>query len=357
MEAYYLIDPKNLDRTPPTANYFRQAWAFCCDWAAGQNSFIRHTSGSTGAPKPIELSRNQFIASAKASQQALGLESDQTALVCLNINYIAGTMMLVRGMGIGLKMVVVEPSSDPLATLPADVSIDFAAFVPLQLQTMFENGHAARLNAFKTIIVGGAAVNATLAAQLQTFSAAVFSTYGMTETVSHVALQRLNGAEKSDFFQLLPKIETSTDERGCLRLRGAVSNHDWVQTNDVVEFIDNQHFKITGRADNIINSGGVKIQLEKVERAIEKVASELGLTNRFFAWHQPHDRLGQQLVLVVENSKNIPDLESLKTALTNELTPYEIPKIIISVEKFIETPTAKIDKGSTFAARLLEPSP
>ena len=357
MNDYYFIDPQHLDKTPPDSDYFRQAWAFCRDWANGQTTFVRHSSGSTGKPKPIELTRNQLIASAKASQEALGLMKNETALVCLNVNYIAGTMMLVRGMEIGLEMIVVEPSSNPLANLPTDVLIDFAAFVPLQLQTMLENGHATQLNRFKTIIVGGAAVNATLSAQLQQFSAAVFSTYGMTETVSHVALRRLNGATQSDFYELLPQIEATTDQRNCLRLRGVVTENKWIQTNDVVEFVDKQHFKLLGRADNIINSGGVKIQLEKVEQAIEKIASELGFSNRFFAWHQPHQSLGQQLILVVEKGGNIPALENLKTALTKHLTPYEIPKIIISVEKFIETPTAKIDKGSTFAARLLQSSP
>ena len=135
--------------------------------------------------------------------------------------------------------------------------------------------------------------------------------------------------------------------RGCLRLRGPVTNDEWVQTNDLVQFIDNQNFKLLGRSDNVINSGGVKIQLEKIERALEVV---LGPNLCFFAWHQPDETLGQKLVLVVQKLDNQPAITDLKTTLQPHLTPYEIPKLIYYVQKFIETPTGKIDKRATFEA-------
>jgi len=347
MHSFYQINPANLDPFPPSSEYFGQAWSFCHDWLAGTATFVRATSGSTGVPKPISLTRSQLQASASATQQALDLRQGEAALVCLNVGYIAGTMMLVRGLEIGLKMYVVAPTASPLADIPADIVIDFAAFVPLQLQTMLQNGAAARLNTFKKIIVGGAAVGDLLLQQIEQLQVPVFSTYGMTETVSHVALRRLNGPDKSAYYQLLPNIATATDPRGCLRLRGAVTNHEWVQTNDLVQFIDNQNFKLLGRADNVINSGGVKIQLEKIERALEMI---LAPNVRFFAWHQPDETLGQKLVLVVQKSDDKRVTEDLKTALLPHLTPYEIPKLVYYIEKFIETPTGKIDKRATFEA-------
>jgi o-succinylbenzoate---CoA ligase len=323
---------------------------FYKEWHRGNTEFVRHTSGSTGAPKAIVLSRAQMQASAQLTHDALQLRAGQTALVCLNVNFIAGTMMLVRCWEIGMTPLVVSPTSNPLREVGADAKIDFAAFVPLQLQTMLEANLHERLNAMQVIIVGGAAVSERLETQLQALTVPVFATYGMTETVSHVALKLLNTANKQLDFQLLPNIEHNTDERGCLRVRGAVSNHEWVQTNDLVTFTGEGCFRLEGRADNIINSGGVKIQLEKVERAVEQMSGELGLSERFFCWAQPDERLGQQLVLLVESPvTDAWSLDKIKNTLSPLLTAYEIPKAVLFVEKFSETATGKLDKRHTFA--------
>ena len=226
--------------------------------------------------------------------------------------------------------------------LSDDVAIDFVAVVPLQLQTILDTQRDERLNSLKAILVGGAPVGDTLGDAIQRLNVPVFSTYGMTETVSHVALRRLNGEEATDSYGLLEGVEAATDERGCLRLRGAVTNHQWIQTNDVVEFLGPRKFIIVGRADNIINSGGVKIQLEKVERAIEKTGL---IASRFFAWSEPDERLGQKLILVVESEKKL-DTELLQTRLLPELLTYELPKKVYFVKKFVETPTGKVDTVS-----------
>lgn len=344
---YYEIHPAKILQTPaPNDPYFRQAWEFCRDWALEKTAFVLHTSGSTGQPKPIMLTRAQMQASARMTAQALGLQEGNAALVCLNVAYIAGTMMLVRGMEIGLTMYIVPPSSQPFEALPEETNVDFAAFVPLQVQTMLES-QPSRLDSLKVILVGGAAINGPLLMKIKTVRALVFSTYGMTETVSHVALQRLNGASEADkSYQLLTGIEAAVDERNCLRVRGEVTNGEWVQTNDVVVFTGERHFQIVGRADNIINSGGIKIQLEKVERAFEQVWNR---STRYFAWWKPDERLGQRLILVLETSE-VVDVEALKKGLAFFLSPYEIPKELIRVEKFRETPTGKVDKRATFAS-------
>ncbi len=342
---YYEIIPDTILHTPPPADsYFRQAWEFCCLYLSGQQDFVLHTSGSTGQPKPIHLTRAQMQASAWMTQKALNLQAGQSALVCLNVAYIAGTMMLVRGMELGLKLCVTAPSSQPFDALPQDLKIDFAAVVPLQLQTLLEARQHNRLNALEVIIVGGAPVGNALLSEIQRLHVRVLSTYGMTETVSHVALRQLNGDNPSQQYTLLEGIEADTDERDCLRLKGAVTNQEWIQTNDVVIFYDKRQFEIIGRADNIINSGGIKIQLEKIERVVEQIWRR---SERFFAWGQPDERLGQKLILLVENAQLL-DNEKIKADLGTLLSAYEIPKEIHNIKKFVETATGKVDKRRTF---------
>jgi O-succinylbenzoic acid--CoA ligase len=209
---------------------------FCRDWLAGQEEFIVQTSGSTGAPKPITLRRRQMIASARATGAALGLAAGMTALVCLPVRYIAGRMMLVRGFELDLNLVIVEPTSDPLAALPEALTIDFAAYVPLQMQTLLDQALVAhndscfpddtahafryrrRLDALHAILVGGAPLTPALEMQIRQLAAPVYHTYGMTETVTHVALRRVNGAGA----RRLPsrRCRASPLRRGRARLSG-----------------------------------------------------------------------------------------------------------------------------------------
>ncbi|MFN4144192.1 MAG: AMP-binding protein [Runella sp.] len=332
----------------PSEAYWEQAYRFCKEWTEGKSQFLLHTSGSTGTPKPITISRQQMLASIRATQKALHLANGQTALVCLNVAYIAGTMMLARGMQIGLTMYVVPPSADPLQNLPDDISIDFMAVVPLQLQNMIDKGYHRRLDMMQSIIVGGAAVSDSLMEALQALKVPIYSTYGMTETASHIALRQLNGPTKSDFYEVLEGIQVATDSKGCLRICGDVTANQWVQTNDLLRFIDERHFEVLGRTDNIINSGGVKIQLEKVERALTPL---LPSSQRFFAFGLSDEVLGQKLILVLEGKQPF-DFEEIKQSLGNSLTRYEIPKEVFFIEKFTETPTGKIDKYAT-VSRLL----
>ncbi len=335
--------------TDPT-DYIAQTLTFCRDWLLGKENFTIHTSGSTGAPKPIQISRKQMEASAQATAQALNLQKGDTALVSLNTSYIAGKMMLVRGLQIEMDMIIVEPSADPLAIF-ADKSlirdIDFSAFVPLQLLTILESeqkeANLRLLNKMKAIIIGGAPVNAILENLLQNIQAPVYATYGMTETVSHIALKKLNGTDKSPYYQALPATEIGIDERDCLTIISPVTNFEKIITNDKVKLVSNKQFEWLGRVDNVVNSGGVKIQIEKVENEVDKVFLELNLYCRFVVIGLPDANLGEMLVLVLEqvtvnNSNAIIDL------LKQKLTKYEVPKKIIYLSKFPETATHKIDR-------------
>ncbi len=327
--------------------YQQNAELFCQQWQSGQATFHIQTSGSTGIPKTIELTREQMQASAKLTGKTFGLVAGDHALVCLNVEYIAGMMMLVRGMELGLKLTIIEPSSNPFKDISSNQKFDFAAFVPLQLQSILTENpeYQAILNNMKAIIVGGAAVSDSLLAQIQQLTVPVYSTYGMTEAVSHIAIRRLNGESKSPFFSTLEGVIIALDNRGCLKIKAAATNFEWIQTNDVVRLINYQTFELLGRADNIINSGGVKIQLEEIEKIIEQKLSNSSISPfRFFAYGIPDEQLGQKLILVLEGNE---DEKRQFSQIVNQITfpnKYQKPKIVLAIPVFAETPTGKIDK-------------
>ncbi|CCH52747.1 O-succinylbenzoic acid--CoA ligase [Fibrisoma limi BUZ 3] len=331
----------------PITPYDADALAFCRTWQSGQAEFVLHTSGSTGQPKPITLTRPQMQASARLTGQTLGLQPGDSALVCLNVRYIAGVMMLVRGLELGLQMTIIEPSGDPLADFPANTRFDFTALVPLQLQTILETAPEKLpiLNGMKAILVGGAATSPAQERSLQVITAPVYATYGMTETVSHIALRRLNGPAATEVFTSLEGVSIGTDERGCLHITSAATNGERVQTNDVVEMLDTSHFRLLGRADAIINSGGVKVQPEAVERIVQDVLAESGPVPRLFVAGLPDERLGQRVVVFVEHHPlDAEQWAAVQARVRDRLGPYHVPKDAITVDHFAETPTGKIDK-------------
>lgn len=331
----------------PRNPYFAQAYDFMEAWLGGQVEFVLHTSGSTGMPKPITLTREQLSASAAMTGKALSLGQDTRALVCLNIGYIAGLMMLVRGMELDWELTITEPASNPIASLDA-VAFDFVALVPMQLLAMLENpatreqaGHLGK------ILLGGAPVGAVLMQHIAALAVPVYQSYGMTETVSHIALRRLNGDEASDTYTLLPGITAGTDERGCLFISGPVTNGEQVQTNDLVE-ITGDSFQWIGRADNVINSGGVKIVLDQVDARIALAFRNMAISNAFFSWWEADEKLGQKLVLIVEGAASGVEAVALAAEIRKQVSAYANPKHIYFAEKFAKTATDKIDKRVTF---------
>ncbi len=332
---------------------------FCQQWLAGQTSFTINTSGSTGIPKPITITREQMVASARRTGATLGLQPGQHALICMPTRYIAGRMMLVRGFVLGLAMTVVEPGSDPLRGLLPEVHFDFTAVIPLQLQTLLAGPphYQATLNQMQAILIGGGPVSPALQEQLQIIRAPIYHTYGMTETITHIALRRLNGPQASAAFTPLAGVELGVDGRGCLNIRSEITQDQMVQTNDMVELRADKSFVWLGRWDNIINSGGVKVQVEKVENAVEQVlhaldAEQLG-ARRFFVGALPDDRLGETVTLVIEGTPLTQAQENaVRERLTTTLDKYEIPRRFYYLAQLAETPTRKIDR-KTSLLRLL----
>lgn len=332
------------------SHYTQQTLDFCHAWLNQQTSFTIHTSGSTGKPKPIQLSRAQMQKSAQMTGKALELKPQQRALVCLNTQYIAGIMMLVRGFELGLQMVVIPPSENPLKTLEASpnssLSFDFVALVPMQVQAILAHPQGETwLNHLYALIIGGAPVNYALAKRLKPLQSKIYVTYGMTETVSHIALRHINAKQRSDEYQLLPEVSIRQDARGCIEINSPTTLNQWITTNDLVTITDNSHFKWLGRVDRVINSGGVKVQVETVEQALDQAMSEAGIEQRFFVAGMPDPRLGEKIVAIVEGAGVASDVQQqILQRLGELLKKYEVPKKIYFVKEFAETPTAKIDR-------------
>lgn len=308
------------------------------------------TSGSTGNPRTVSFNRKQILGSISRTAQALGLMGAQKALLCIDPNYIGGKMMLFRALQSGMDLICVEPTSNPLLEdLPL---LDFAAFVPLQVDTILSNpASASRFTSIETVIIGGAAINPSLENKLSGSRNRVFQTYGMTETLSHIALRNLSMGEQD--FKPLPGIRITKDGRGCL-IAEIPEFERPVVTNDLIEVTGNDRFKWIGRIDNVINSGGVKIQPESLESKISDVLEKFETISGFFIAGKPDERLGEQITLVIEcRRKESPDIHAIRNSIQSTINRFEMPREIRMVEEFTKTPGGKLDRRATLAKSYL----
>jgi O-succinylbenzoic acid--CoA ligase len=297
-----------------------------------EDRFSLFTSGSTGKPKQIFFERKQLIFSAQQTINAFNLEKGDKLHLCLSTEHAAGFMMVIRALLGNMNLVIEESSS-----YPKDLeNLDFSAFVPMQIQNILKNEGAERLNKLKTIIIGGGALSDSLTQEIQKIRIPVYSTYGMTETLTHIAIRRLNPLKK--YFNVLPENKISQDERGCLIINSPVTNHKDLVTNDLVNFISEKEFEFLGRVDNVVNSGGYKIHIEELENKIEVIINH----QNFFLFKEKDDLLGERLLMVCEGKH-----ENLKTLLKNSLHRYEIPKEIYFVDEIFRAKLGKVDKQKT----------
>ncbi len=331
------------------ANPFQnEVLTFINQWYNGQTTFRLTTSGSTGKPQEIEISREQMAISAKNTINALNLLPDQTVLLCINPAFIGGKMMLVRALINNMNIVALEPSSNPLINMGTPV--DFIAVVPLQLTNILNNEQTKqKLDEAKAVIVGGGEIGPALEKDLQSITTSILATYGMTETVSHIALRQVNGAAKSKYFTAFDDVILSVDHRDCLTICAPVTNNQTIITNDRVELIDSQRFQWLGRVDNVINTGGIKIQAEEVEQKIEPIISKIS-SSRFFIYGISDELLGQRVTLFIEGEEK-NGMSILIDQFKAVLTRFELPKDIVFIQRFIETDNGKIQRQKTIESR------
>ena len=338
---------------------------FLAEWNNDSPYVEVKTSGSTGEPKRMLVEKQRMLNSAKITCDFLGLKPGDTALLCMSLDYIAGKMMVVRSIERGLRLIAVEASGHPLKeplirpplapptlggesnggcppTLGGENSggcppalgwekITFAAMVPMQVFNSLQvPEEKERLMQIKLLIIGGGAVDNAMENELRKFPNAVWSTYGMTETLSHIALRRISGPDASDWYTPFASVEIGQTEDDCLIINAPEVCAETLVTNDIVD-IKGNHFRILGRKDNVICSGGIKIQIEEIERELKPYVRVPYIISK-----RKDEKFGEVVVLLTEGSA-----DEAKSICEKYLPKYHIPKVYLHVDKIPFTETGK----------------
>jgi O-succinylbenzoic acid--CoA ligase len=288
------------------------------------------------------VEKRRMLTSAKATCDFLGLQPGDTALLCMSVDYIAGKMMVVRAIERNLNLVIVEPTSHPLATpIFSDEmgkKLDFSAMVPLQVYNSLRvPEERERLANIRHLIIGGGPLDPSLEDELRGFDNAIWHSYGMTETLSHIALRRVCGPEASPWFTPMPGVTLSVNEDQCLVIDAPHLCPERLVTRDVVEMEKErgpQRFKVLGRIDNVVITGGVKVHIEQVERALAP-----HIINPFLITKCPNSKFGEIVVMLLEGTD--ADIPTARSACEQYLDRYARPKHIFVVPSLPLTPTGK----------------
>ena len=329
---------------------------FLQEWTSPSETLLVHTSGSTGKPKPMWVEKQRMLNSAHITCDFLGLRPGDSALLCMSLDYIAGKMMVVRSIERKLRLFSVKPSGHPLSdeslAKMVEMDFDFVAMVPMQVyNTLQVPQERERLSRIKHLIIGGGAIDDALAEELRSLPGAVWSTYGMTETLSHIALRRLNGEEASEWYQPFDSVGVSLNSDGCLVIDAPLVCSEPLVTNDIAEIKQQETsshssdassslktssphvlFRIKGRKDNVICSGGIKIQIEEVENLLRQ-----HLDAPFLLAKKKDEKFGEIAVLVTESG----DLEGVEAICRQVLPKYWVPRQYLHFDQLPMTETGK----------------
>lgn len=324
-----------------TAPWKQELFNFILYWTDDTEISIEvPTSGSTGPPKPVRITKQQMINSAVMTQSYLGLKEKDTALLCLPVRYIAGKMMVVRAFTGKLDLYTISPAADPLSGFNASSHIDFCAMTPMQVHYSLSHSHGRdALQGISSLIIGGGSIPLPLRETLSSFSNKIFETYGMTETISHIAMRKI-APKAAEYFETLPGISIDTDERECLKIAAPALSSVPLITNDVVQIHHKDQFTWLGRADHVINSGGIKVHPEQMESLLAA-----HIEGRFAISSRKDRIVGEKVVLVLEQSPMKEEKErSLLEGLRKSISLPVYPKVIAYLEVFPETGSGKIDR-------------
>lgn len=308
--------------------------AFLQEWLNEDETVSGQTSGSTGSPKVMQLDKQRMMQSAMLTCSFLGLKAGDSALLCMPLRFIGAKMIVVRALVAGLNLVWVAPSSHPLRE--ARAVTDFAAMTPMQVRASLESPEEAeRLRSIRHLIIGGGAIDASLALELKTFPHAVWSTYGMTETLSHIALRRLSGPEASDWYTPFQGVSLALSPAGTLTIHAPAVCEETLVTKDLAVLDAEHRFRITGRLDNVINSGGIKVQIETLEALLK---DRLDLP--FLVTALPDELLGESVVLLAEGA--VQDCSCFQEGLPR----YWEPRHVFQVDALPLTESGKPDRAA-----------
>jgi O-succinylbenzoic acid--CoA ligase len=344
-ELQDLIEKKTSNTSVP--EWERKIFQFISNWIGPELTVSVTTSGSTGIPRKIDMPKILMRKSARLTGRTFNIAAKQRALCCLPVDYIAGKMMIVRALELGMDLTLAEPSLDLQIMVPED-SIHLAAMVPMQLHSSLDKKNGLNvLNTIKTLLLGGGTVSLRIRRALDGVRCAIFQTYGMTETVSHVAIRRLNGPDKTEEYKALKGIHFATTADNRLIINAPHLEIDSMETTDLVHLISPTRFKWLGRADNIINTGGIKIIPEVIEEKLEQIL----IGKSYFIGSLPNEKLGEVAVLVIKDKiwteRRIAHLDE---QINNVLGSYEKPRRTFFLKEFLLTPTGKIHRTNTLDA-------
>lgn len=324
-------------------NYYNKSpnlqklYLFLSEWFS-ENKYIQlQTSGSTGIPKLITVEKSKMLQSAAMTCKFFDLKANDKALLCLSTDYIAGKMMVVRAIYSGMNLYPQDSTGHPLSEISP--SYDFAAMVPLQVyNSIKENDESERLSRIRNLIIGGGAIDSELEEALRDFPNSIYSTYGMTETLSHIGLRKINGEDADKYYTPLPGVNLKLSDEQTLVIDAPLIADELIVTNDIAEIRSNGTFRILGRKDNVVNTGGVKIQIEAVENQLRPY-----IKGSFAITSIPHPKLGEAIVLLVDENNN---KDRIKEIAEKKLPRYHQPLHIITVNAIPVTGNGKTDRAT-----------
>lgn len=318
------------------AAWYKAVYAFIADYLSDEPNIIVQTSGTTGRPKQINILKSKMKISANKTAAYFKFNKEQKVLLALPATYIAAKMMIVRALAHGLNLICVAPTSNFLEAVNDEIY--FCPLVPMQAQKAFSaKTSLKKIQHIKHILLGGAAVSNNLINELKQQPNKYYHSYGMTETLSHIAIRTLN-QPYSEYFTLLPNITIEKDDRNCLVVNAPEFSNEPIITNDIVTIKNNNTFKWLGRFDNVINSGGIKIIPEQIENQIEHL-----INKPFYIAAEKDENLGEKMVLYIETADSF-NKQQLLLQLEKNLPKYHAPKKIEIVKAFNKTASGKIIK-------------
>lgn len=313
---------------------------FLAEWFSPSDVVLVHTSGSTGTPKPLWVEKRRMMASARLTCRFLQLKEGDKALLCMPLRYIAGKMVVVRALVWGLDLLTVTPCGHPFKELAC--APHFAALIPMQVYNSLGCPDERRLlEQTRHVIIGGGAVDDEMARELRTFPHAVWSTYGMTETLSHIALRRLNGEEASEWYTPFEGVDIRLTDEQTLAINAPHVHAGELVTNDIAQLDSRGRFRILGRKDNTINSGGVKVQIEQVEGKLRP-----HLPFPFMITSAPDVKFGERIILLLQAAEADFSDRQLEEVFREELPPYWRPKQTVRTRSLPLTETGKPDRAT-----------
>ncbi len=324
--------------------FVKQVQKILKGWSSGQDVFSLFTSGSTDEPKEVLFSRKQLEISARQTFETFKLAQGDCLLCCLSPEHAAGFMMIIRSLIYDCDLILVEPCANPMQHIASNTNIDFAAFVPYQMQAILNagTGQIKVLDRMKAIIIGGGIISDKLRFQLEKLSCPLYHTYGMTETLTHVAVRDLKNRDSS--FHALKNVEFRMNENKCLVIKSPLYPNKEIITQDMVKLLSKNRFEWLGRFDQVINSGGIKIHINQLELQIQKMVQRYFPDVRIYISSLKDSVFGEIVVLLIEAEQQERKFKQLKESFKNELKSFEIPKKVFFIQNFEYTSLGKIDR-------------